>query len=102
MVKDWEAAQLKKSLLGSVPNPYEDPIIETTVQDVKLELAKEDAADGAKGVISAHSTTVTEFLVKGLELEEQQYSDGQNCCNVYNTFKDTVIACDKLTVSLRN
>lgn len=27
MVKDWEAARLKKSLLGSVPNPYEDPII---------------------------------------------------------------------------
>lgn len=83
MVKEWELDRSK-------PNPYEEPeirmfksfinflntannLIEATLQDVRLELAKEDAADTAKGVVSPHSTSVTEFLIKGLELEEQQY-----------------------------
>jgi hypothetical protein len=41
--------------------------------DVKLELAKEEAAEAARGVIRSHETSVSIFLTVGLELEEQQY-----------------------------
>ncbi len=45
----------------------------TTLQDVRLQLAQEDAAEAAKGVISPHTTSMAVFLTKGLELEDQQY-----------------------------
>jgi hypothetical protein len=45
----------------------------TTLQDVRLELAKEDADEAARGVLSPHKTTLTSFLTLGFDLEEQQY-----------------------------
>lgn len=45
----------------------------TTLQDVRLELAKDDAASSARGVVSLHDVTPTAFLTTGLDLEEQQY-----------------------------
>jgi hypothetical protein len=45
----------------------------TTLQDVRLELAKDDAASSAQGVVSPHRVTLTTFLMTGLDLEEQQY-----------------------------
>lgn len=45
----------------------------TTLQDVRLELAKDDAASSAQGVISPHRIMLTTFLMTGLNLEEQQY-----------------------------
>lgn len=47
--------------------------IATRLQDVRLELAKEDAEAAKDGAVAAHETSLTEFLMKGLELEEQQY-----------------------------
>lgn len=44
----------------------------TTVQDVRLELAQEDAAQAARGILPPHSIGPTEFLTSGLDLEEQQ------------------------------
>lgn len=44
----------------------------TTLHDIRLELAREDAAVAAGGVISPHKTTPTTFLTMGLDLEEQQ------------------------------
>jgi len=41
--------------------------------DVKLELAKEEAAEAAWGIIRSHETSASVFLTVGLELEEQQY-----------------------------
>jgi hypothetical protein len=41
--------------------------------DVKLELAKEEAAEAAWGIICSHETSASVFLTVGLELEEQQY-----------------------------
>ncbi|KAJ2911563.1 hypothetical protein MD484_g8853, partial [Candolleomyces efflorescens] len=66
MVTKWDADPKNN------PNPYEDAVLETTLQDVRLDLAKEDAQEAARGIISAHQTLVTNFLVTGLELEEQQ------------------------------
>jgi hypothetical protein len=45
----------------------------TRLQDVHLELAKEDAEMAKDGAVSPHTTSLTEFLMKGLEIEEQQY-----------------------------
>lgn len=45
----------------------------TTLQDVRLELAKDDAASSAQGVVSPHKITLATFLMTGLDLEEQQY-----------------------------
>lgn len=44
-----------------------------TLADVKLELAKEEAADATRGIIRSHDTSASTFLTVGLELEEQQY-----------------------------
>jgi hypothetical protein len=44
----------------------------TRLQDIRLELAKEDTELAKGGTVAAHSTSLTEFLMKGLELEEQQ------------------------------
>jgi hypothetical protein len=44
----------------------------TTVQDVRLELVKEEANEAAHGILSAHKTSLSGFLTLGLELEEQQ------------------------------
>jgi hypothetical protein len=40
--------------------------------DVRLELAREEAADADHGNESAHEITASLFLARGLELEEQQ------------------------------
>ena len=77
------------------PNPYEEPpnsesastiyylnpsadvyYSATCLQDVHLELAKEDADMGKEGAAAPHTISLTEFLMKGLELEEQQYVFG--------------------------
>ena len=43
------------------------------LQDVRLNLAKEEVADAAQGCISPHSVTLAAFITTGLDLEEQQY-----------------------------
>ncbi|KAF9470706.1 hypothetical protein BDN70DRAFT_939490 [Pholiota conissans] len=65
MVDDWIDDRTK-------PNPYEEPNNTTTLQDVRLELAKEDAEAASSGISPPHKISLTEFLTDGLELEEQQ------------------------------
>ncbi|KDQ59839.1 hypothetical protein JAAARDRAFT_56787 [Jaapia argillacea MUCL 33604] len=64
-VEAWEANQQSA-------NPYEEVTSTATLNDVQLELAKEEAADIARGVGTAHEITISTFLNTGLELEEQQ------------------------------
>ena len=45
----------------------------TTLQDVRLELAKEDSVLVAQGEMSPHITSLTSFLMVGLDIEEQQF-----------------------------
>ena len=51
----------------------------TTLQDVRLELAKDDAVSLAQGVVFPHDITLTTLLITGLNLEGQQ-------CVVHNSF----------------
>ncbi|KAH9974074.1 hypothetical protein BGW80DRAFT_1458633 [Lactifluus volemus] len=43
-----------------------------TLQDVLLDLTKEDVAEAAQGCISPHKVILTMFLIMALNLEEQQ------------------------------
>lgn len=83
-VEDWNEDHSK-------PNPYAEPKsgmsyrsphkshtnqalkLATTLQDVRLQLAREEAADAAQGNLPLHRTTLTSFLTLALDLEEQQY-----------------------------
>ncbi|KAG2003598.1 hypothetical protein CC2G_004190 [Coprinopsis cinerea AmutBmut pab1-1] len=56
------------------PNPYEEVKLERTMHDVRLQLAKEDEKEVARGVLSAHTTSMTACMVAGLDLEEQQHT----------------------------
>jgi hypothetical protein len=91
-VKEWEAMVLEWRNDRSKPNPYKEPApcssyhllvslphclhppLATTLQDVRLALAKEEAAEAARGRISPHKVTQTTFLTMALDLEEQQYA----------------------------
>ncbi|KAI0245468.1 hypothetical protein BJV78DRAFT_1356698 [Lactifluus subvellereus] len=84
MVSEWKNDRLK-------PNPYVElalcssyhplvfphhlhPPLATTLQDVRLDLAKEEAAEAARGHIFPHKVTLTTCLTMALDLEEQQYA----------------------------
>lgn len=45
----------------------------TTLQDVRLELAREDAMQAALGNLPRHKVSSVAFLIIGLELEDSQY-----------------------------
>jgi len=84
------------------PNPYMDPgpskstifartvesdliaHVESTMQEVRLELAKDDATSAAQGGIFIHKSSLTGFITRGIELEEQQYV----CRNLYLAFSN--------------
>jgi hypothetical protein len=44
----------------------------TTLQDVRLELAKEEAVNAARGVLPKHKITSTSFFFTAFDIEEQQ------------------------------
>ena len=47
-------------------------MIGTTLQDVRLELAREEAARSALGTIPRHEVSMATFLMTGFELEDSQ------------------------------
>jgi len=49
------------------------PFIETTLQDVRLQLAREEAAQAAISELLQHKTSPLTFLMAGFELEDSQY-----------------------------
>ena len=46
---------------------------ETTLQDVRLRLAREEATQAALGDLPRHNTSLLTFLMIGFELEDSQY-----------------------------
>ncbi|KAA1479641.1 hypothetical protein DENSPDRAFT_862064 [Dentipellis sp. KUC8613] len=56
----------------SKPNPYEEPVHETSLADVRLELSEEEAQERAQGAVSLHEMTASTFLSVGIELQDQQ------------------------------
>ena len=55
--------------------PYVDlrKVLEITLQDVRLELLKDEAAErGAKGAPPPHKVSLTGFMTTGFEIEDRQ------------------------------
>ena len=50
-----------------------DIFIETTMQDVCLQLVKEEATQATLGNLPRHNTSVLTFLMISFELEDSQY-----------------------------
>lgn len=48
-------------------------IVATTLQDVRLALVKEEAAQVALGNLPQHKMSLLAFLIAGFELEDSQY-----------------------------
>jgi hypothetical protein len=48
-------------------------IIATTLQDVRLVVAREEAAQVALGKLPRHKMNLSAFLITGFELEDNQY-----------------------------
>ena len=88
-VRKWEKMVVTWNANPKAPNPYKEPksgepvakfhfvlvshiIPEATLQDVRLQLAKEDAAEAALGVLPRHKVTLPALLMAGLELEDSQ------------------------------
>ncbi|KAJ6511876.1 hypothetical protein C8R47DRAFT_1173309 [Mycena vitilis] len=65
MVEEFEADQTK-------PNPYELPKSGLNENDVRLQLAQEEALEQATGTLPIHQVSPSAFILAGLDLEEQQ------------------------------
>ncbi|KAG6825043.1 hypothetical protein H0H92_005019, partial [Tricholoma furcatifolium] len=74
IINEWKLhRKLKLPSERKILNPYAEPVKVVNLQDVKRELAKEEAEQAAQGKLPAHEKIgPTEFLILGLELEEQQ------------------------------
>ncbi|KAI0067061.1 hypothetical protein BV25DRAFT_1912397 [Artomyces pyxidatus] len=68
----WEAMLAAWHADPKKPNPYREPECITTIADVKLELAQQEADEVNRGVVSLHETSASVFLSVGLDLEDQQ------------------------------
>ncbi|KAI0039152.1 hypothetical protein FA95DRAFT_1504561, partial [Auriscalpium vulgare] len=53
-------------------NPYKEEVVVTTLADIRLELAREEAADMQRGVVSLHQMSASVFLSVGLDIEDHQ------------------------------
>lgn len=90
IIKKWEEMIMKWEVNPQAPNPYAEPesgeycfstiicyllicIIGTTLQDVRLALAREEAAQVALGKLPRHKISLSAFLFSGFELEDSQY-----------------------------
>ena len=90
LIKKWENKVEKWENDLSAPNPYTEPaigneislilsnvsdggILGLTLQDVRLELSKEEAAEASSSNCQTHKVSLTGFLTMGLELEDRQY-----------------------------
>ncbi|KAJ7578939.1 hypothetical protein C8J56DRAFT_796992 [Mycena floridula] len=71
-VPEWKAAVVDWQQGVSRKNPYEGLKSTITIQQVRLALSTEDSLLASAGMPSVHNTSAAEFLMVGLDLEEQQ------------------------------
>ncbi|KAI0059388.1 hypothetical protein BV25DRAFT_1785942, partial [Artomyces pyxidatus] len=73
VVEKWEEMVTAWDADSSQPNPYKEPNSGSAMNNVRLELAEEEAAEASRGIASLHDMSASTFLNVGLELEEQQH-----------------------------
>ncbi|KAH8101661.1 hypothetical protein DFH11DRAFT_1523480 [Phellopilus nigrolimitatus] len=71
---EWEAMILAWDSDQTKPDPYEEPVIEMTLNDVRLEFANEDAAESREALPAQHAITERAFISIGIDLEERQHA----------------------------
>lgn len=54
------------------PNPYVEPAQGTSLAALKLELAREEAEEGVRGIFRTQERSITSFLYNALDLEDDQ------------------------------
>lgn len=72
VTREWLQEVLAWDADHSAPNPYVEPKQTASVAALKLELAKEEAADIARGVYRSQEKSVSTFLNNALDLQEEQ------------------------------
>ncbi|KLO05116.1 hypothetical protein SCHPADRAFT_947170 [Schizopora paradoxa] len=76
-VAKWSAqvdAWCADPLNTRIENPFEEPAPTITMADIRRELNAEEAEELAKGVVPTHAVSASQYLVAGLQLEDQQRS----------------------------
>ena len=71
LIKSREVVSLISLRLYLLSNCYS--FTETTLNDIRLQLAREEAAQVTVGELPQHSTSLSAFLMQGFELEDSQY-----------------------------
>ncbi|PPR06996.1 hypothetical protein CVT24_011092 [Panaeolus cyanescens] len=90
LVKKWSAMISKWESDPAAPNPYEEPKCGTTLNDVRLALAKEDAADAAKSAKSKRVSdkakiSLSAFIWTAFDIEDRQFTLQKNGDNTRST-----------------
>ncbi|KAH8105040.1 hypothetical protein DFH11DRAFT_1518992 [Phellopilus nigrolimitatus] len=85
------------------PNPYSEPEPDTTIVDIRRELIAEENEEISNGVMPLHSTSASQLLTVGFELEEQQRMLGTLSKGVKNKTKATtrILAVENKDSTLR-
>ncbi|KAJ7594166.1 hypothetical protein C8J56DRAFT_1043935 [Mycena floridula] len=71
-VEEWEKAVVDWEADSTKPNPYESKKSSLSIHEVRLQLSTEESVLAESGLPSVHDTSTAEFLLIGLDLEEQQ------------------------------
>ncbi|KAJ7846838.1 hypothetical protein B0H14DRAFT_2583881 [Mycena olivaceomarginata] len=72
MVEEFEMDQEMPLDARTKPNPYELPKSGLSENDIRLELAQEEAAEHERGLLPINNVSPSAFILAGLDLEEQQ------------------------------
>ncbi|KIJ90500.1 hypothetical protein K443DRAFT_116509 [Laccaria amethystina LaAM-08-1] len=73
VVEKWERMVVKWEDNPKAANPYNEPERPTTLQDVRLELIREESAKLASGCTPRHKVSMMGFFSMGFDIEDQQF-----------------------------
>lgn len=72
IMRKWGEEVIAWDADHSQPNPYVDLAQGTSLAALKLQLAEEEAADTARGILHSQEKSITTFLCNTLDLEDEQ------------------------------
>ncbi|KAF9781630.1 hypothetical protein BJ322DRAFT_1010663 [Thelephora terrestris] len=72
LIHSWTEMMNAYYLDSSNPNPFKEVAPSVTLNDLKAELGRVDATVKKSGTPHAHETTPSQFIMRALEIEEQQ------------------------------
>ncbi|KAI0043482.1 hypothetical protein FA95DRAFT_1498510, partial [Auriscalpium vulgare] len=70
--QEWEGMLEAYEKDHTQPDPYDEPTTTTSLADVRIELAAEEAEQASLGHISPHEMTASMFVSTGMDLQDQQ------------------------------